>query len=76
MVAQLPDDGVVADVRVLWVIIRTLHCRYTRSYTHLLIIRFLLSLNLIHTLSIILLTSGDVASVSSINVVQQTRSYP
>ena len=76
VVAQLPDDGVVADVRVLRITIRTLHCRYTRGNALLLVIRFLLTLDLVHTFSIILLTSSNVRAVTSIDVIEQTRSYP
>ena len=57
VVTELCEDGIITNTRVLWITIRTFHCRDTRSYTHLLIICLLLSLNLIHTFSIILLTS-------------------
>ena len=57
MVAEFCEDGIITNARVLWITIRTLLCRYARSYTHLLIIRLLLCLYLIHTLCIVLLTS-------------------
>ena len=57
MVAEFCEDGIITNTCVLRVTIRTLHCRDTRYYTHLLIIRFLLCLYLIHALCIVLLTS-------------------
>ena len=57
MVTKFCENGIITNTRVLRITIRTLLCWYTRGYTHLLIICFLLCLNLIHTLSIVLLTS-------------------
>ena len=57
MVAEFCEDGIITNTRVLRITIRTLLCRYTRGYTHLLIVCFLLCLNLIHAFSIVLLTS-------------------
>ena len=57
VVAQLPDDGVVADVRVLRVTVRTLHRRHAGGDALLLIVCLFLLLYLIHTLRIVLLTS-------------------
>ena len=70
MVAQLPDDGVVADVRVLRVTVRTLHCRYARCNALLLVIRLLLTLDLVHTFSIVLLTSCLSASIGEADVLR------
>ena len=57
MVTKFCENGIITNTRVLRITIRTLLCRYTRGYTHLLIIRLFLCLNLIHTFSIVLLTS-------------------
>ena len=60
MVAEFCENSIIANTRVLRVTIRALHGRYTRSNALLLIVRFFLLLNLIHTFSIVLLTSGYV----------------
>ena len=60
VVAQLPDDGVVADVRVLRITVRTLHRRHAGGDALLPVIRFLLTLDLVHALCIVLLTGGYV----------------
>ena len=60
MVAEFCEDGIITNTRVLWITVRTLHYRYARCNTLLLIVCLLLLLNLIHTFSIVLLTSGDV----------------
>ena len=57
MVAEFCEDGIITNTRVLWITIRTLHCRYSRGNALLFIVCLFLLLNLIHTLSIILLTS-------------------
>ncbi len=57
VVSKFCENGIITNTRVLRITIRTLLCRYTRGYTHLLIIRLFLCLNLIHAFSIVLLTS-------------------
>ena len=57
VVAQLPDDGVVADVRVLRITVHTLHRRHAGGDALLLVIRLLLTLDFVHTFSVVLLTS-------------------
>ena len=76
MVTKFRENSIIANTRVLRVIIRTLFCRYTRRNALLLIVCLLLLLYLIHTLSVVLLTSGYVRAVTPIDVVKQTRSYP
>ena len=57
VVTECVNDRVIPSFCILWVTIRTLHCRYTRCNALLLIISLFLLLNLIHTFNIILLTS-------------------
>lgn len=60
MVAEFCEDGIITNTRVLWITVRTLFCRYTWCNALLLIVCLFLLLYLIHTFSIVLLTSGDV----------------
>ena len=57
VVAECVNDRVISSFYILWITIRTLHCRYTRSNALLLVVCLFLLLYLIHTLSIVLLTS-------------------
>ena len=57
MVAECVNDRVISSFCILWITIRTLHCRYTWGNALLLVIRFFLTLDLIHTFNIVLLTS-------------------
>ena len=53
MVTEFGEDGIITNTRVLRITIRILLCRYTRCHTLLLVIRLLLTLDLIHTRSIV-----------------------
>ena len=60
VVTEFCEDGIISNTRVLWIAVRTLFCRYTWCNALLLIVCLFLLLYLIHTFSIVLLTSGDV----------------
>ena len=70
MVTEFCEDGIITNTRVLWITVRTLFCRYTWCNALLLIVCLFLLLNLIHTLSIILLTCRNVVAANAIDIAE------
>ena len=70
VVAQLPDDGVVAITRVVGVGRRTLHRRHTRWRAQLAVVLLALLLYLQHAGGIVFLACRNVVAADAINVAE------
>ena len=73
MVAQLPDDGVVALVRVLGLGRRALHRRHSRWRAQLAVVVLALSFYLHHTHLVVFLPGRDDVRAVAVGVLEYAR---